>query len=136
MDMKKKFDKEDIQAINLFEEETGVEVKDYIQDDESAYFLVEEGKAGLAIGKNGKNIKKIGEMLGKRIKVFEYEEDEKKLVENMVMEATAVNIDGPVAKVSVDEDDRGRVIGANGSNIEKVRTLLRRNSDLEELKLD
>ncbi|MFP4115890.1 MAG: NusA-like transcription termination signal-binding factor [Candidatus Aenigmatarchaeota archaeon] len=133
--MKKKFDKEAIQAINLFEEETGVEVKDFIQDEESAYFLVEKGKAGLAIGKNGKNIKKIGKMLGKRIKVFEYEGDEKKLIENMVMESNSVKIDGQTALVDVDSGDRGKVIGSNGSNIEKVRTLLRRNSNLEELRL-
>ena len=134
--MKKKFDKEAIQSISLFEEETNVEVKDFIEDDDSAYFLVEQGKAGLAIGKNGKNIKKIGKMLGKRIKVFEYEENEEKLVKNMIMESNSVRVEGNTALVDVDESDRGRVIGANGSNIEKVRTLLRRNSDLEELKLE
>ncbi len=133
--MKKKFDKEAIQSISLFEEETNVEVKDFIEDDDSAYFLVEQGKAGLAIGKNGKNIKKIGKMLGKRIKVFEYEENDKKLVKNMVLESNNVDISGDTAFVEVDEKDRGRVIGANGSNIEKVRTLLRRNSDVEDLKL-
>lgn len=134
--MKKKFDKEAIQAISLFEERTSVEVKDFIQDEDSAYFLVEQGKAGLAIGKNGKNIKKLGKMLGKRIKVFEYEENEEKLVKNMIMESNSVRVEGNTALVDVDESDRGRVIGANGSNIEKVRTLLRRNSDLEELKLE
>ncbi|KXB06309.1 hypothetical protein AKJ51_03905 [candidate division MSBL1 archaeon SCGC-AAA382A20] len=133
--MKKKFDKEAIQAINLFEEETGVEVIDFIQDEESAYFLVEEGKAGLAIGKNGEKIKKIGEMLGKRIKVFEYEADDKSLVKNMVMEANSIKIKKHKAFVNVDKGDRGKVIGNNGSNIKKVRTLLKRNSDLEDLKL-
>lgn len=133
--MKKKFDKEAIQAINLFEEETGVEVIDFIQDEESAYFLVEEGKAGLAIGKNGEKIKKIGEMLGKRIKVFEYEADDKNLVKNMVMEANSIKVKEHKAFVNVDKGDRGKVIGNNGSNIKKVRTLLKRNSDLEDLKL-
>ncbi len=133
--MKKKFDKEAIQAISLFEEETNVEVKDYIQDDESSYFLVEEGKAGLAIGKDGKNIKKIGRLLGKRIKVFEYEDNEEKLVRNMIMEANSVEINGKTALVEVDKSDRGRVIGSKGSNIEKVRTLMKRNSGLNELKL-
>jgi len=133
--VKKKFDKEAIQAISLFEEETNVEVKDYIQDDESAYFLVEEGKAGLAIGKDGKNIKKIGRLLGKRIKVFEYEDNEEKLVRNMIMEANSVEINGKTALVEVDKSDRGRVIGSKGSNIEKVRTLMKRNSGLNELKL-
>lgn len=131
----KKYAKEDIQSINLFEEETDVEVVDFIQDSESAYFLVEQGKAGLAIGKNGEKIKKIGKMLGKRIKVFEYEDEDEKLVKNMIMEANSINIDDSVAFVDVDKSDRGRVIGNNGSNIEKIRTLLRRNSNLEDLKL-
>lgn len=133
--MKKKFDKKAIQAISLFEEETDVEVKDFIQDEDSAYFLVEEGKAGLAIGKNGKKIKKIGRLLGKRIKVFEYQGDDKELVKNMVMSANSVKLDGSVALVEVDRGDRGRVIGNNGSNIKKIRTLLRRNSNIEDLKL-
>ena len=134
--MKKKFNKEAIQAINLFEEETDVEVKDFIQDEDSAYFLVERGKAGLAIGNNGKNIKKIGNMLGKRIKVFEYEDNGEKLVKNMIMESNSVQIEGDTAIVDVDNEDRGKIIGSNGSNIEKVRTLLQRNSDLEELDLE
>ena len=134
--MKKKFNKEAIQAINLFEEETDVEVKDFIQDEDSAYFLVEKGKAGLAIGNNGKNIKKIGNMLGKRIKVFEYEDNGEKLVKNMIMESNSVQIEGDTAIVDVDNEDRGKIIGSNGSNIEKVRTLLQRNSDLEELDLE
>lgn len=133
--MKKRFDKEAIQAINLFEEETGVEVVDFIQDRDSAYFLVEEGKAGMAIGKNGKKIKKIGEMLGKRVKVFEYEERDKNLVKNMIMESNSVEVEEDTAFVDVDETDRGKVIGNNGSNIKKIRTLLRRNSGLENLKL-
>lgn len=133
--MKKKFNKEAIQAINLFEEKTGVEVIDFLQDDESAYFLVEEGKAGLAIGKDGEKIKKIGKILGKRIKVFEYEEDEKNLVKSMIWESNSIEIKDDTALVEIDREDKGKVIGNNGSNIKKIRTLLKRNSDLEELKI-
>ncbi len=75
-------------------------------------------------------------MLGKRIKVFEYEDENKNLVKNMIMESNDVEIDGNTALVDVDNDDRGKVIGSNGSNIEKVREFLQRNSDLEELKLE
>lgn len=133
--MIKKFDKETIQSIALFEEISGVNVVDCIQDDESSYFLVEPGKGGLAIGKNGKKIKKIGKKLNRRVKVFEYSEDEEEFVKNMVVEAKDVNINNDVARVNIDKQDRGRVIGSGGSNIEKVRVLLRRNSDLEDLKI-
>ncbi|MFP4045449.1 MAG: NusA-like transcription termination signal-binding factor [Candidatus Aenigmatarchaeota archaeon] len=134
--MKKKFDKGTIQAISLFEDKTGVEVIDCVQDEDSAYFLVEPGKAGLAIGKNGDKIKNIGKMLNKRIKVFEYhEENEKELVKNMIMKSKNVNIEGDTAYVEVEKSDRGRVIGSNGSNIKKIRTLLKRNSEIKNLKL-
>lgn len=134
--MKKKFDKETIQSISLFEDKTGVEVIDCVQDDDSAYFLVEPGKAGLAIGKNGDKIKKIGQMLNKRIKVFEYDEGGKEeLVKNMITKSKEVDIKDDTAYVKVEKSDRGRVIGSNGSNIKKIRTLLKRNSDIENLKL-
>ncbi|MFB6216534.1 MAG: NusA-like transcription termination signal-binding factor [Candidatus Aenigmatarchaeota archaeon] len=133
--MKKEFDKEAIQAMNLFEDVTDVEVVDCVQDDESIYFLVEPGKAGAAIGKDGKKIEEVGDMLNKRIKVFEYGEDEKEFVKNMIIESNEVDIEDGTAFVSVDRSDRGKVIGSGGNNINKVRTLVRRNSDLEDVKL-
>lgn len=133
--MKKEFDKEAIQAMDLFEDVTNVDVVDCVQDDESIYFLVEPGKAGAAIGKEGKKIEKVGGMLNKRVKVFEYGDDEKEFVKNMIIESNKIEIQEDTAFVSVDRSDRGKVIGSDGNNINKVRTLIRRNSDLEDIKL-
>lgn len=133
--MKKKFDKEIIQAMNLFEETTDVETVDCVDDEDSIYFLVEPGRAGAAIGKNGEKIKKVGNMLNKRVKVFEYSDGDVDFVKNMIVEANEIDIDGDTALVDVDKEDRGKVIGSDGNNIEKVRILLRRNSDIEDVKL-
>jgi len=58
-DVSVKFDTATIRSINMFEDITGVEVMDAITLDDTAYFVVEEGKMGLAIGKGGKTIKKV-----------------------------------------------------------------------------
>jgi len=59
------YDTENIRAMNLFESITGVEVRDVILKEDEAYFVVPDGKAGMAIGKGGKVVKKYRESLTK-----------------------------------------------------------------------
>lgn len=126
---------ETIELINLFEEETGATVRDCISN-ERAYFLVEEGEAGLAIGKNGTNVKKLQDLLNKHVKVFEYSSDDEELVENLVPQAEEIDIEDNEVTVSVDRREKGRVIGKEGENIKILREFLRRNSELEGLDVE
>ncbi len=79
-----KFTSETIGYINLFENLTRSRVKDcYILKDE-VIFIVHEGEAGKAIGRDGVNIKKASMMLKKKIKVVEFNSNPEKFVENMI----------------------------------------------------
>ena len=83
--MRIKLDTETIRYINLFESMTGAIVKDCIVDDKKnkILFVIGEGQAGIAIGKNGSNVKKIGKMLNKQIEVLEFSDDPVKFVVNV-----------------------------------------------------
>lgn len=131
----KEFDRETIQTINLFENLTGTEVKDCISDESGVYFLVEDGKAGFAIGKNGKSIKNIQKMLGKDVKVFEYNEDPEKFIKNLIPEAEEINVNKKNATININPRKRGKVIGKRGSKIKKIRELVKRNLNVENLKI-
>ena len=76
---------EDIGLISLFEKITKANVKDCIVDDKKSriVFVVNEGQAGMAIGKGGANIKRLELLLKKKVEVLEFSEDPIKFVSNI-----------------------------------------------------
>lgn len=128
------FDNNTLMVITAFENITGTEVRDCICSD-IIYFLVNPGKIAMTIGKNGNNIKTAEKMLGKPIKVFEWAEDEREFLKNMVSRAQKIDLRDEKATVTINQEDRGAVIGREGSNIKTIRELLVRNSNIKELKI-
>jgi N utilization substance protein A len=80
-----KLSSEDIGLINLFETTTHASVKDCIVNPEKnkITFVVNEGQMGIAIGKNGINIKNLQVKLNKRIEILEHSNDPIKFLANM-----------------------------------------------------
>jgi N utilization substance protein A len=128
------FDNNTLMVITAFENITGTEVRDCICAD-TVYFLVNPGKIAMTIGKNGNNIKTAEKMLGKPIKVFEWAEDEREFLKNMISRAQKIDLRDEKATVTINQEDRGAVIGREGSNIKTIRELLVRNSNIKELKI-
>jgi len=133
--MKKEFDMKTIGLIGIFEEITRVGVKDCIFDENSIYFLVNDGCIGKAIGRNGINIKKLRQKFQKQIKIFEYSKNSEKFAGNLVPNNNSVEIKNNKIYISVKSEDKGKIIGRNGENIKKIRELLRRNSDIKILEI-
>lgn len=128
------FDTESLRVITAFENITGSEVRDCIIAD-IIYFLVNPGKAALAIGKNGQTIKTAEKMIGKQIKILEFSEEEKQFIKNLVPQAQRIEINEKGAIVAINHKDRGVVIGRGGNKIKIIRTFLDRNSNIKELKI-
>jgi len=128
------FDNDTIKVITAFESITGTEVRDCICSD-TIYFLLNPGKIAIAIGKNGQNIKTAEKMFGKPIKVFEWAENDEQLIKNMIPKAQKIDINGEHATVTLNSENRGAVIGREGSNIKAIREFLKRNSNIKELKV-
>ena len=133
--MTKSFDMNTIGLINTFEKKTHVNVQDCVFDEKNIYFLVEFGKAGMAIGKNGKNIKGMQRIFKKNVKVFEYSEKPKKIIKNMIPTCNSIEIEDGKATVKISPSDKGKIIGRMGSNIKKIRELIERNSDIKKLEV-
>ncbi|MBI5355001.1 MAG: NusA-like transcription termination signal-binding factor [Candidatus Aenigmarchaeota archaeon] len=119
---------DELQAMAIFENILKAHVRDCILDDESIYYIAE---AGSSLGKKVMLIKKLQERVQKKIRVFEFSDDNERFVKNMIPRAKKIEIMGKRAVVTLEDEDKAMTIGKNGSNIKKIRLLLARNSPIE-----
>ncbi len=126
---------EAIRTIALFEKVTKVHAKDCLITNNSIYFLVDESKVGLAVGKNGSQVRELRRMFRKQIRLFGYSEDPETLIRNMIPGLKNIRLGNGSAVVSVDPRERLPVIGKSGENINAVRELLKRHCSIVSLKL-
>ena len=133
------FDNDTIRLMNLFENITGAPVKDCLIDNENGivYFVIQENKVGVAIGKNGTAVKKAERMIGKSIKLFEFAKDATEFVKKLIPQATSVKIrnedDKIIVEIKVDKKDKAMVIGRDARNLKLFKELLQRNHNINNL---
>lgn len=130
----REFDTDTLLLINAFERMTGTEVRDCIVDS-CVFFLINKGKMGAAIGKNGNMIKSAENMLKRPIKVYEWDEDPQSIIKNMIPQAQKIEVKDNQATITVNAKDRGMIIGKSGNNIKIIRELLERNSNIKDLRI-
>ena len=137
--MKLTLDTDTIRLITLFENITHAPVKDCVVDNETntIYFIVEEGKIGVAIGKNGNSVKYAESVIGKTIKLFEYSKDIVSFVKNAIPQANTIKVrneDGKVTvEVNIEKKSRPIVIGRGGRNLKIYKELFKRNYEVDNL---
>lgn len=137
--MKLTFDTDTIRTITMFENITHAPVKDCLIDDESntVYFVIDEGKIGIAIGKNGSSVKHAENVIGKTIKLFEFSKDLVTFVKKMIPQSNSIkvrNVDNKVTiEIHVDRRSRAVVIGRSGRNLKLYKELLKRNHKVDDL---
>lgn len=135
--MTQKFDTETIRLINLFENVTGATVKDCIVNGNTVYYVIGEGKIGIAIGKNGSSVRHAEKMIGKTVKLFEFSSELTKFVRNLVPQANDVKIKNEneeiVVEIKVDKKNRALVIGRDRKNLNLYKELLQRNYNINDL---
>ncbi|MEM3965835.1 MAG: NusA-like transcription termination signal-binding factor, partial [Thermoplasmata archaeon] len=118
---------------------TNVEVKDVAEDDENVFFIIYPRTLKKAIEKNGENVKKLKERLGKNIIIIEYNDNLKRFVYNLFYRfgVKEINIDkeGEEYKISVSVDpaNKARAIGKNGRNLRTSREILSRYFNVSSL---
>ncbi len=121
---------ESIRLLTLFENITNVSVKDCLVTKDTIYYVVEEGKIGLAIGKNGNSIKNVEKVVGKKIKVFEYSANLEVFVKKLIPQCKGVKTDNNSGcvkvEIKVSKNDRGLVIGRGGEKIKVYKQILKR----------
>ncbi|MBY6294347.1 NusA-like transcription termination signal-binding factor [Nanohaloarchaea archaeon H01] len=135
------YDTQMIRTLNMFESLTDVEARDCIINDEEAYFIVPEGKAGMAIGKGGKVVQKVQDQLGKTVKIYEYHDNVGAFVNNLVpgdIRGVTVEDEERHKKVSINvpNSNKGKVLGREGERIETIREVLARTHNVDEVKVE
>jgi N utilization substance protein A len=135
--MTQKFDTETIRLINLFENVTGATVKDCIVNGDTVYYVIDEGKVGIAIGKNGSSVRHAERMIGKTVKLFEFSPELVKFVRNLVPQANDVKVKDEnneiIVEIRVDKKNRALVIGRDRKNLNLYKELLQRNYNINDL---
>ncbi len=139
--MEFKLSNEKLRYISLFENLTDVTPKDVVENEENdrLTFVVAEKDMGKAIGENGKNIQKVRNKLDKRVHVVQYSDDPKQFLRNIFspieLENIEINEDGEevTATIEVDESEKGRAVGKDGWNIDRVRRLSDRHHGMSDV---
>jgi N utilization substance protein A len=130
--------------IAAFESETGATARDCVVDEErdQVVFVVAPDEMGAAIGTDGGRVRALEESLGRSVRLVEDADRVGDFVANALAPAAVYSVaveereDGEaVARVEVDDADRGVAIGAGGDTIETARMLARRHFDLADVEL-
>ncbi len=126
-----------MQYISIFESLTSAKVKDCIVN-EQILFIVNENDMGKAIGKHGSNVKRIENMMKKRIRLVEFNNDVKQFVQNLIYPVQAKEIKEENGIVSIycnDIKSKGILIGRDRHNINFVNDVVKRHFGINEIKV-
>jgi N utilization substance protein A len=133
------FDTETLRIMTLFENVTHAPLKDCVVDDANGciYFVVQEGKAGAAIGKNGNNVRHVESLVKKDVKIFEFSKNLGNFVKNLIPQANNVDVKmengETTVEIKVDRGSKAIIIGRDGKNIKLFKELLQRNHNVSNL---
>ena len=98
---------------------------------ERILYVIKKGDMGLAIGKKGENIRRMQNVLGKRIEMVEFAEDTDEFIRNIFKPIKISRIvhedeSGIIHVILERKSDLGISIGKGGCNVEKARILMKR----------
>ena len=135
-----KYDSDLIKLITLFESMSGANAKDCITYDnkDNIIFIIEENEMGKAIGKNGANIKRVEDLLKRKIKLVEFSQDILQFVKNMIYPAEVNDIkqeDGVITIYGKDSNSKAKIIGRERRNINNLTKIAKRYFDVKEIKV-
>ena len=132
---------EDLQAINLFSQMTGAHAADFLQTEETVFFVVGKGEIGRAIGKQGANIERLRKAFGKPVELAETADSLDAFLRGIFLPAQIKDIKlmekngKKTVNVTVEGKDKGLAIGRGGARIKKARLLAKRQYDVEDVKI-
>ena len=130
-----KYDQELIGYINIFESISTAKVKDVFFDNKGILtFIVNEGDIGKAVGKKGMNVKRLNNLLKKRLRIVEFNNDLVKFIKNLIYPINIKNIlveDSKVSIEALDSKGKGILLGRNRKNLENLNLILKRYFNVE-----
>ncbi len=117
---------------------TGASVLDVSEQEGALVFVVAEGDVGKAVGPQGSKVKRVEELLKRKIKIVEFNSELKRFVENVIapVRAKYVELDGDVVVITpVDFKSRGVLIGKNASDLRLLESVVKRFFSVSKVKI-
>ncbi len=133
---------EEIKYITLFETLTGAIVKDCVSVQNMMAFLIKKGDMGLAIGKNGSNIGKVRNAIGKSVIVMEFSDNIENFIKNLFHPVRIKKVEiskedeERIVNVEVNKPDRKKVIGHDGVRIKIAKKLAKRHYNIDNINVN
>ena len=125
--------------MNVFESVTKAKVVDaFIDMNERVVFIVEEGDMGKAIGKAGINIRRLGNMMKKNLRIIEFSDDAVKFVRNIIMPIKTENIGIESNLVVIkpgNTQSKAMLIGRNRAKLNEINMIVKRHFKNIEVKI-
>ena len=134
---KVKIDSDTIKIMSLFEKVTGARLKDCIVNGK-IIFIVYPTQSGIAIGKNGSNIKKLERMLKKRCVVVEYSNDKVQFTISLIWPIKAEEVlenNGFIEIKCNDIQTKSVLIGREHRNINFFENVLKRHFNINGIRI-
>ncbi len=120
------YDQQTIGLITMFEKLTGTSVKN-CHKDSSIVFIVKEGDIGKAIGKNGKNVQRLTNIIKKPIRIVEYSEDPVQFVKNLTRNTNSKIYKAESGEIIIEpatSKDKGIIFGRDKKNLKYLQDLV------------
>ena len=133
--MARVLDQEAMGLMMLFEKISGAGARDLIQG-ETLTIIVEPGKMGLAIGKEGRTLTRLENTFKKQVKLIEYSEDVGQFIRNAVKPLFKFDVEVQEKKVIIkghDTKTKGLLIGREHANLNRLKELVKRHFDVEDI---
>ncbi|OYT62321.1 transcription elongation factor NusA [Methanosarcinales archaeon ex4484_138] len=125
--------------MKAFEQTTGASPIDCIinENQNRVTFIVKSEEMGAAIGRHGEHVGRLRTTINKQIEIIEYSENPQEFIKNLLQPVAVkkINIieknDKHIAYIEVAAREKGLAIGREGQKIEKVKSIVKRHHDID-----
>lgn len=128
-----------LRYMSLFETVTKARSIDCIERTNKIIFIVPKTQVGLAIGKQGENIKRLKDLMKKNIDIIGYSQDIEIFIRSIFHNYTIREVklekrgDTSIAYVTVDIREKGKIIGKGGENLKLAKEIVSRHYDIGDI---
>ena|SRR3989344_4126144 len=134
-----KYNAELLKLMSMFENRTGVKIKDCFFDNfKRLWFVVNEGDVGRAVGRNGSKARRLEQLLKQRLRIFEFTPDLKAFVQGLIypLKAEEIIINGDIVTIKgADTKTKGLLIGRNAQNLGNYESIIKRYFPVEKVRV-